>query len=95
HEFPTPSHQTQHSSHLHFLNETPHHNYLLPTDLPTHTLLTYKFPHHRLKQYPLSQFKNSHRPPHIPFTNHPPHPYILHHLSNHLTLTQYQHPNFI
>ncbi|WP_145447466.1 beta-propeller fold lactonase family protein, partial [Staphylococcus epidermidis] len=66
HEFPTPSHQTQHSSHLHFLNQTPHHNYLLPTHLRTHTLLTYKFPHHRLKQYPLSQFKNSHPPPHIP-----------------------------
>ncbi|WP_145369166.1 beta-propeller fold lactonase family protein, partial [Staphylococcus epidermidis] len=29
HQFPTPSHQTQHSSHLHFLNQTPHHNYVL------------------------------------------------------------------
>ncbi|MDU3185485.1 MAG: lactonase family protein [Staphylococcus epidermidis] len=54
HEFPTGSHERQDSSHVHFLNETPDHKYVVATDLGTDRVVTYKFGEDGLNVHELS-----------------------------------------
>ena len=50
--------------HMFILNETPDHKYVVATDLGTDRVVTYKFGEDGLKQYAVSQFKNSDGPRH-------------------------------
>lgn len=95
HEFPTGSHERQDSSHVHFLNETPDHKYVVATDLGTDRVVTYKFGENGLKQYAVSQFNNADGPRHIAFSNDGRHAYIVHELSNEVSVTEYQDGKFI
>jgi len=94
HNYPTGPHERQKSSHVHFLNETPDQKYIVATDLGTDRVVAYSYGEDGLEEYAVSQFEEADGPRHITFSSDGKHAYIVHELSNYVSVTEYNDGKF-
>lgn len=94
HEYPTGPHERQESSHVHFLNETPDKKYVVAADLGSDRIVTYTYGDEGLKEYAVSQFKEADGTRHITFSKDGKYAYVVHELSNYVSVTEYHDGEF-
>ena len=94
HDYPLGSHERQEHSHVHYLNETPDGKYVVATDLGTDRVVTYEYSSEGLKEYKVSQFKDQDGPRHIAFHKNGEYAYIVHELSNYVSVAKYEDGEF-
>ena len=94
HDYPLGSHERQEHSHVHYINETPDCKYVVATDLGTDRVVTYEFSNEGLKEYKVSKFKDQDGPRHIAFHNNGEYAYIVHELSNYVSVAKYKDGQF-
>ena len=94
HEYPTGPHERQESPHVHFLNETPDKKYVVAADLGSDRIVTYTYGDEGLKEYAVSQFKEADGTRHITFSKDGKYAYVVHELSNYVSVTEYHDGEF-
>lgn len=94
HEFTTGSHERQENPHVHFLNETPDGKYVVAADLGTDRVVTYEFGSEGFKEHAVSQFKDQDGPRHIAFHKNGKYAYVVHEISNIVSVTRYNNGQF-
>lgn len=94
HEFTTGSHERQENPHVHFLNETPDGKYVVAADLGTDRVVTYEFGSEGFKEHAVSQFKDQDGPRHIAFHKNGKYAYVVHEISNIVSVTHYNDGQF-
>lgn len=90
HKYETGTHERQDQSHVHYIKETPDKQYVLATDLGTDRIITYAIDNNGLKPVGESLFKNEDGPRHIEFHKNGKYAYVVHELSNYISVTEYQ-----
>lgn len=94
HDYPTGSHERQEQPHVHFINETPDNNFVVTADLGTDRLVTYEFGDNGFKEHAVSQFKDQDGPRHIAFHKNGEYAYVVHELSNYVSVVRYNEGKF-
>ncbi|MBO1198359.1 lactonase family protein [Staphylococcus simiae] len=94
HDFPTGSHERQDHPHAHYLNQTPDGKYVVATDLGTDRIVAYQFGEDGFKEYAQSKFKDADGTRHIEFHDNGKYAYVVHELSNEVSVTAYHDGHF-
>ena len=94
HSYPTGTHERQDHNHIHFIRETPDHKYVAVTDLGADKIVTYTFGVEGFKEHAVSKFHAEDGPRHIEFHNNGTYAYVVHELSNRVSVVQYHDGKF-
>ncbi|BBD92081.1 lactonase family protein [Staphylococcus caprae] len=94
HDYPTGPHERQEDSHVHFLSETPDNKYVVAADLGTDRIVTYTYGENGFKEYAVSQFQEADGTRHITFNDNGKYAYVVHELSNYVSVTEYHDGEF-
>lgn len=94
HSYPTGTHERQDHNHIHFIRETPDHKYVAVTDLGADKIVTYTFGVEGFKEHAVSEFHAEDGPRHIEFHNNGKYAYVVHELSNRVSVVQYHDGKF-
>lgn len=94
HDFQTGSHDRQDRPHAHYINQTPDGKCVAVTDLGADRIVTYTFDKNGFEYYSQSQFKDSDGTRHIEFHNNGKYAYVVHELSNTVSVTKYNDGKF-
>lgn len=92
--YPLGSHERQEHSHAHFIHETPDQRFVVVTDLGADRIITYEFSDKGFKESAVSQFNDADGPRHIAYHNNGQYAYVVHELSNIISVTTYQNGEF-
>ena len=77
-----------------FLNETPDNKYVVATDLGSDRIVAYTYGDQGLKEYAVSEFKEADGTRHITFSKDGKYAYVVHELSNYVSVTEYNDGEF-
>ncbi|RFD72520.1 lactonase family protein [Staphylococcus pasteuri] len=94
HDFPLGPHERQDHAHVHFLNETPDGKYVVGTDLGTDRIVAYTYGDNGLNEHAVSQFTPADGTRHIAFHENGNYAYVVHELSNIVSVTKYNDGHF-
>ncbi|HDS1928343.1 TPA: lactonase family protein [Staphylococcus aureus] len=94
HDFPTGTHERQDHPHAHYINQTPDGKYVAVTDLGADRIVTYKFDDNGFEFYKESLFKDSDGTRHIEFHDNGKFAYVVHELSNTVSVAEYNDGKF-
>ncbi|MGC9678113.1 lactonase family protein [Staphylococcus warneri] len=94
HDYPLGPHERQEHPHVHFLNETPDGQYVVAADLGTDRLVSYTFSENGLKEHAVSEFNAADGTRHIAFHENGKYAYVVHELSNIVSVTKYEDGRF-
>ena len=94
HDFPTGTHERQDHPHAHYINQTPDGKYVAVTDLGADRIITYKFDDNGFEFYKESLFKDSDGTRHIEFHDNGKFAYVVHELSNTVSVAEYNDGKF-
>lgn len=89
HQYPTGPKERQDGSHVHFLSQTPDGHYAVAMDLGTDKVVTYQFDEDGLHEYKVTDFEPGDGPRHITFYEDGHYAYIVHELSNYVSVVSY------
>ncbi|MCI2791991.1 MULTISPECIES: lactonase family protein [Staphylococcus] len=94
HDYETGPKERQDAPHVHMMKETPDHQYVVALDLGTDKLVTYQFGMDGLKEYAVYDFEPGDGPRHIAFHEDGKHAYVVHELSNYVSVMTYEDGEF-
>ncbi|MBI5973717.1 6-phosphogluconolactonase [Staphylococcus caledonicus] len=94
HDYTTGSHERQDNAHVHYINETPDGKYVVATDLGTDRVVAYTFGDEGFKEHEITKFKDQDGPRHIAFHRNGKYAYVVHELSNYVSVMQYNDGQF-
>ncbi|MBF7016661.1 6-phosphogluconolactonase [Staphylococcus durrellii] len=93
HTYPVGPNERQEHPHIHLLDTTPD-NYVVAMDLGSDRVVTYQYGQQGLTEYAVTQFEPGDGPRHITFNGNNKYAYIVHELSNIVSVVSYHDGKF-
>lgn len=94
HDYPTGPLERQEQPHVHYLDTTSDEQYVVAMDLGTDKLITYEFGEEGYSEYAVFDFEPGDGPRHITFHENGEIAYVVHELSNVVSVMQYKNGEF-
>ncbi len=94
HTYPTGPNERQDNPHVHYLSTTPDDKYVVAMDLGTDKVVTYEFSDNGLKPYAETDVEPGDGPRHIAFHENGEYGYIVHEISNNVSVVKYEDGRF-
>ncbi|MDT4011954.1 6-phosphogluconolactonase [Staphylococcus simulans] len=94
HKYPTGPHERQEHAHVHYVQQTPDKKYVAACDLGTDRVVSYTYDEEGYHEAAVSEFTAGYGPRHIAFHENQPYAYVVHELSNKVSVTKYDDGHF-
>lgn len=95
HDFPVgPNKDRQDQPHAHYLHQSPEGKYVIASDLGADRLVSYTFGEDGFKEYAQSKFQDGDGVRHVEFHDNGKYAYVVHELSNYVSVTTYRDGKF-
>lgn len=94
HDYPTGPLERQEQPHVHYLGITPDEKYVVAMDLGTDKIVTYEFGDNGYSEYAVYDFEPGDGPRHIAFHENGKIAYVVHELSNIVSVMEYENGKF-
>ncbi|WP_114603006.1 lactonase family protein [Staphylococcus sp. EZ-P03] len=94
HKYPVGPHERQDHAHVHYAQETPDGKFVAACDLGTDRIVAYKYDENGYEVAAVSEFTAGYGPRHIAFHGNGKYAYVVHELSNKVSVAKYVNGHF-